>query len=69
MARALVLIVAVLLFRSMIANNRKRSCRAMSPYMNSLDGAMTAEQISQALDNFARLPRSVVGRSSGTRSV
>jgi hypothetical protein len=69
MLRALVLVVAFFLFRSMFANKRQRSAMAMSPYMNSLDGAMTAEQISRVLDDLARLPKGPVGRSSGARSL
>lgn len=57
MLRALVLIAAFCFLRSAISNRRKRSSMAMSPYMNSLDGAMTAEQISRALDDIARLPK------------
>jgi len=57
MSRALVLIAAFLFFRSTIAKRRKHSSMAMSPYMNSLDGTMTAEQISRALDELARLPK------------
>ena len=57
MLRAFVLVAAFLFFRTAITNKRKRSSMAMSPYMNSLDGTMTAEQISRALDEIARLPK------------
>ncbi len=61
MLRALVLIAAFLFFRTVVASKRQRSSMAMSPYMNSLDGAMTAEQISQTLDDLARLPKKSLG--------
>lgn len=51
MFRALVLIAAFCFLRSVISRIRLRSSR-MSPYMNSLDGAMSAEQVSQALDRY-----------------
>jgi hypothetical protein len=54
----LVLIVAFVFFRSLLSRKRQRSSTAVSPYMNSLDGMMSAEQISEALDNYARLDRS-----------
>jgi hypothetical protein len=65
MLRALVLIAAFVFFRTVISSKRQRSSMAMSPYMNSLDGTMSAEQISQVLDEFARLPKNSHGRSSG----
>lgn len=55
MLRALVLIAAFIFFRSLFSRKRRRSSTAISPYMNSLDGMMSAEQISQALDDYARL--------------
>lgn len=55
MLRALVLIVAFVFFRSLLSRKRQRSSTAISPYMNSLDGMMSAEQISAALDSYARL--------------
>jgi hypothetical protein len=55
MLRALVLIAAFIVFRTFIVSKRRRSSTAVSPYSNSLDGLMSAEQISEALDNYARL--------------
>ena len=67
MLRALVLVAAFVFFRAVISNKRKRSSMAMSPYMNSLDGMMSAEQISQALDDLSTLPKSSFRPSSGPR--
>jgi len=51
MFRALVLLAAFCFIRTIISRRRQRSPR-MSPYMNSLDGAMSAEHVSQALDRY-----------------
>ena len=55
MTRALILIVAVLLFREFLPRKSRRSPTAISPYMNSLDGLVSAKQLSLAMDE-ARLP-------------
>jgi hypothetical protein len=55
MLRALVLIAAFFFFRAVLSRKPKSCSSAMSPYMNSLDGMMSADQISQALDNYAKL--------------
>ncbi len=55
MLRAVVLITAFILFRTFVVPRRRRSSTAISPYSNSLDGMMSAEQISEALDNYAGL--------------
>ncbi len=50
MLRALVLISAIVFFREFLLRPARRSPTAISPYMNSLDGLLSAEQISQAVD-------------------
>jgi hypothetical protein len=52
MSRVLVLVAALILFRSMLARKRSRSLTAVSPYMNALDGAISAEQLSVAMEEF-----------------
>ena len=65
--RLLVLVAALLFIRTVISNKRRRSSVAMSPYMNFLDGMMSAEQISQALDDLAPLPETSLRSSSGLK--
>lgn len=67
MLRALVPIAAFVLFRSVLSRKRQPSSTAISPYMNSLDGMMSAEQISQALDSYARLDSSRIKALSRAR--
>jgi hypothetical protein len=50
MLRALVLISAIVFFRTFLLRPSRRSPTAISPHMNSLDGLLSAEQISQAVD-------------------
>jgi hypothetical protein len=50
MSRALVLIAAALFFREFLLRPARRSPTAISPYMNSLDGLLSAEQVSLAVD-------------------
>ena len=52
MSRALVLIAAILLFREFLPRRPRKSPTAISPYMNSLDGLMSAQQVSLAMDEF-----------------
>jgi hypothetical protein len=52
MSRALVLIAAVLFFREFLPRHPRKSPTAISPYMNSLDGALSAQQISLAMDEL-----------------
>jgi len=52
MVRVLVLIAAVLLFRELRPHKSRRSPTAISPYMNSLDGLLSAEQVSLAMDEI-----------------
>ena len=54
MTRALVLIAAVLVFRELLPRKSRRSPTAVSPYMNSLDGLLSAEQVSLAMDEIRR---------------
>ena len=61
MTRALVLIAAVLIFREFLPRKPRRSPTAISPYMNSLDGLLSAEQLSLAMDEV-RLRESGPGR-------
>ena len=63
MLRALVLIAALIFFRTFLARKRQRSTMAVSPYMNSLDGMMSAEQISQALDDFEQVKSCALTRA------
>jgi hypothetical protein len=50
MLRALILIAAFLLFREFLPRRRRHSSTATSPYMNSLDGMLSAEQVSLVMD-------------------
>lgn len=50
MLRALVLISAIVFFREFLLRPARRSPTAISPYMNSLDGLLSAEQVSRVVD-------------------
>ena len=50
MFRVLVLIGAILFFRVVLPRTSPRSPTAITPYMNALDGMMSAEQVSSVLD-------------------
>ena len=52
MSRALILIAAVILFREFLPRQPRRSPTAISPYMNSLDGLMSAKQISLVMEEL-----------------
>jgi hypothetical protein len=52
MLRALILVSAILLFRAFLPNKPRRSPTAASPYMNSLDGLMSASQLSSVLEEI-----------------
>ena len=54
MFRALVLISAIVFFREFVLRPARRSPSAISPYMNSLDGLLSAEEVSRIVDE-ARL--------------
>ena len=49
MARALVLIFALVFLRKVVNKARRGSSPTMSPYKNSLDGAMSPQQLSLVL--------------------
>ena len=61
MARALILIAGVLLLREFLPRRSRWSPTAISPYMNSLDGAMSAEQVSLVMDELRRQEAVVTG--------
>lgn len=50
MLRVLVVIAAILIFRALLPRKSRGSPSAISPYMNSLDGLMSDQQVSSALD-------------------
>ena len=52
MARALILVAGVLLLREFLPRRRRGSPTAISPYMNSLDGMVSAEQVSLVMDEL-----------------
>jgi hypothetical protein len=52
MSRALVLIAAVLLFREFLPRRPRQSPTAISPYMNSLDGLLSPQEISLVMDDL-----------------
>ena len=54
MLRVLVLIAALIILRESLLRKRRRSLTAISPYMNSLDEAMSAQQLSLALEETAK---------------
>jgi len=52
MLRALVLIAFIVFFRTFLTRPARRSPSHMSPYMNSLDGMISAQQLSAVLDEI-----------------
>lgn len=64
MLRALVLLAAIVFFRTFLPRKPRLSPTQPSPYMNSLDGLLSAEQISAALDDFSRLEACRNGENS-----
>jgi hypothetical protein len=52
MSRVLVLIGAFLFFRVVLKRTSRRSPTAISPYMNAVDGMMSAQEVSSVLDEF-----------------
>jgi len=52
MLRILVLIGAIMFFRSLFVRKRSRSLTSTSPYMNSLDGMLSAAQLSATMDEL-----------------
>ncbi|HVP55463.1 MAG TPA: hypothetical protein VMU45_10750 [Candidatus Eisenbacteria bacterium] len=56
MSRALLLIAAFLFFREFLPRKTRRSPSSVSPYMNSLDGLVSPEQISLVMDQVRHHP-------------
>jgi hypothetical protein len=52
MSRALILIAAVVLLREFLAPRRRKSPKEITPYMNRLDGTVSAQQISPVMDEL-----------------
>jgi hypothetical protein len=52
MLRILVLIGAIMFFRSLLVRKRNRSLTTTSPYMNSLDGMLSAAQLSATMEEL-----------------
>lgn len=50
MSRVLILIAAFLFFRAVLPRTPRSSPTTITPYMNALDGMMTAQQVSSVLD-------------------
>lgn len=59
MLRVLVLIGAIMFFRSLLVRKRRRSLSTTSPYMNPLDGLMSPGELSSVMDElrFAEVKR------------
>jgi hypothetical protein len=68
MSRALVLIAAALFFREFLRRPARRSPTAISPYMNSLDGQLSAQQISLAVDEVRSRQLQIKGEHPVTAS-
>ena len=52
MLRILLLIGAIMFFRSLFVRKRSRSLTSTSPDMNSLDGMLSAAQLSATMDEL-----------------
>ena len=63
MLRALVLIAAILFFRAFLPRKTRPSPTAISPYKNSLDSLVSADQVSLVMDGI-RLREFPVGTDS-----
>jgi hypothetical protein len=66
MSRALILIAAVLLLREFLPRHPRRSPTTISPYMNSLDSLMSAQQVSLVMDEL-RLHESSLSASQSSK--
>jgi len=65
MTRALVLLAAFVFFRTFLAPKKQSSPTEISPYMNSLDGLISAQQLSSAIDELTQFEkRASRGRTS-----
>ena len=56
MTRALFLLAAILFFR-MLLSCKQRHSPTVSPYMNSLDGLLSPEQLSSVVDEISRFEK------------
>jgi hypothetical protein len=66
MTRALVLLAAFVFFRTFLVHRKRSSPTETSPYMNSLDGLLSAQQLSAAIDELSQFERQASrNRSSG----
>jgi len=63
MSRAVVLLVALFLFRTILPRRKRRYSPAMSPYHNSLDGALSPHQVSAILDDIHSFPSLTSGHT------
>jgi hypothetical protein len=54
MLRALVLLAAIVFFRTFLPGKPRYSPTQTTPYINSLDGLLSAEQLSSALEEVSR---------------
>ncbi len=50
MSRVLLLIAAIIFFRTFLVRRRRRSFTAPSPYMNALDGLVSPRTLSSILE-------------------
>ena len=62
MLRVLVLIAALVILRESLLRKRRRSLTAASPYMNTIDGLISAQQLSLALDETAKFHTQAISR-------
>ena len=54
MSRVLVLVAAIIFFRTFLIRPRPRSLTQTSPYMNSLDGLVSPQQLSSLMEELDR---------------
>jgi hypothetical protein len=62
MFRVLVLIGAILFFRAVLPRTPRWSSTAITPYMNALEGMMSAQQVSSVLDAVRPVNRRLASR-------
>jgi hypothetical protein len=67
MLKVLVLVGAFLFFRAVLPRNSRSSPSAISPYVNGLDGAMSAREASSVLDEFMPYESWVAGRRAAAQ--
>ena len=68
MLRVLVLVGAFLFFRAVLPRAARSSPTAITPYMNGLDGLMSAQQVSSALDEITPYESWLAGRRAKAHS-